>query len=123
MLQKKIEDAIKMFEDNDVNEVTIDVKDVIVTVTRKSFFNAENNVQEDVIIRSPMVGVISLLNNEKKPLISKSNSVKKDDVLCIIESLKIQHEIQSKCNGVVKEIYVNDKELVEYNQPLFRIKP
>ena len=50
-----------------------------------------------------------------------SRKVKKGDVLCIIEAMKLMNEIESECDGEVKEILAKDAESVEYGKPLFRI--
>ena len=47
--------------------------------------------------------------------------VKKGQVLGIVEAMKLMNEIESEFDGVVKEIYVQNEESVEYGQPLFRI--
>ena len=48
--------------------------------------------------------------------------VKKGDVLCIVEAMKLMNEIESEFDGEIKEILVQDGETVEYGKPLFKIK-
>ena len=48
--------------------------------------------------------------------------VKKGDVVCIIEAMKLMNEIESEYDGIVEAVLVNNEEVVEYGQPLFRIK-
>ena len=48
--------------------------------------------------------------------------MKKGDVLCIIEAMKLMNEIESEFDGEIKEILVDDEEPVEYGKPLFVIK-
>ena len=50
------------------------------------------------------------------------DTVKKGQVLGIIEAMKLMNEIESEYDGVVEAILVNNEEVVEYGQPLFRIK-
>ena len=50
-----------------------------------------------------------------------SRLVKKGDTLCIIEAMKLMNEIPSEVDGTVAEICVGNGQVVEYNQPLFRI--
>lgn len=47
--------------------------------------------------------------------------IEKGDVLCIVEAMKSMNEIQSEVNGIVKEICVDNAELVEFEQVLFKI--
>ena len=57
------------------------------------------------------------------PFISKGDSVREGQTLCIIEAMKIMNEIESECDGIVTEIMVENGDPVEYNQPLFLIDP
>ena len=50
------------------------------------------------------------------------DSVNTGDVLCIIEAMKLMNEIESDAHGVIKQILVKDGDMVEYGQPLFKIK-
>ena len=50
------------------------------------------------------------------------DTVKKGQVLGIIEAMKLMNEIESEYDGVVEAILVNNEDVVEYNQPLFRIR-
>ena len=55
------------------------------------------------------------------PYVSVGDTVKKGQVMAIVEAMKLMNEIESEFDGVVKEIYVQNEESVEYGQPLFRI--
>jgi biotin carboxyl carrier protein len=48
--------------------------------------------------------------------------IKKGDVLCIVEAMKLMNEITSEVDGEVVEILVENQSLLEYGQPLFRIR-
>ncbi len=122
MIYEKIISAIKMFESGDVNEVTIDVDDVIINITRKGFTSQSKKYNSEWIIHSPFVGVVHLNNTDEVPYVEQNQMINKNDSICIIESLKIQHDILSEYTGYIEEIYVKDKDFVEYNQPMFKIK-
>ena len=49
-------------------------------------------------------------------------SVKKGDVLCIVEAMKMMNQIESDASGVVREIIVANQDAVEFDQPLFVIE-
>ena len=49
------------------------------------------------------------------------DQVKKGDTLCIIEAMKLMNEIPAELDGTVAEICVGNGQVVEFNQPLFRI--
>ena len=73
---------------------------------------------------SPMPGTFySAPTPEDEPFVSKGDVVKKGQVLCIIEAMKIMNEIESEFDGTIMKVKVNNGDPVEYNQPLFVIKP
>ena len=73
---------------------------------------------------SPMPGTFySAPTPEDEPFVSKGDVVKKGQVLCIIEAMKIMNEIESEFDGTIMKVNVNNGDPVEYNQPLFVIKP
>ena len=75
------------------------------------------------VINSPMVGVVYLQPNPDADVyVSVGDSVKKGDVLCLIEAMKLMNEITAPQDGVVSEILVTNEMVVEYNQPLIRIQ-
>ena len=75
------------------------------------------------IIKSPMVGIFYLKPSPvAEPYIELGKDVKKGDVLCIIEAMKLMNEIESDVDGEIVEICYNDEDLVEYGSVLFKIK-
>ncbi len=77
---------------------------------------------EDLL--SPMPGTFySAPTPEDEPFVSKGDVVKKGQVLCIIEAMKIMNEIESEFDGTIIKVNVINGDPVEYNQPLFVIKP
>ncbi|HBD87068.1 MAG TPA: acetyl-CoA carboxylase, biotin carboxyl carrier protein [Clostridiales bacterium] len=76
-----------------------------------------------VSIPSPMVGVFYAAPAQNQPsFVSVNDRVRKGDVLCIIESMKLMNEILSEHDGVLAEICVSNQQVVEYGQALFRIR-
>jgi acetyl-CoA carboxylase biotin carboxyl carrier protein len=75
-------------------------------------------------VKSPMVGTFyGAPEPGAKPYVSVGSTVKKGEIVCIIEAMKIMNEIESEYSGVVKEIGATDAHPVEYGQVLFRIDP
>ena len=75
-------------------------------------------------IKSPMVGTFYLSPApDADPYVEVGSAVKKGQVLCIIEAMKLMNEIESEHDGKIVEILVENAQPVEYNQPLFRIEP
>ncbi len=79
---------------------------------------APANIQATVV-KAPIVGTYySSPAPDKPPFVSVGQAVKKGDVLFIIESMKLMNEVQSDCDGVVREIIANNGQAVEYGQPI-----
>ncbi|WP_181350064.1 acetyl-CoA carboxylase biotin carboxyl carrier protein [Thalassobacillus sp. CUG 92003] len=77
----------------------------------------------DKEVTSPMVGTFYQASSpENDPFVQIGDKVKTDSVVCIVEAMKLFNEIEAEVSGEVVEILVEDGELVEYGQPLFRIK-
>lgn len=74
------------------------------------------------IVKAPIVGTFySAASPDEPPFVKVGDTVKKGDVLMIIESMKLMNEVTSDFDGVVDEIFAANGEAVEYDQPLMRI--
>jgi len=75
-------------------------------------------------IKSPMIGTFYRSSSPEKPaFVSVGDEVKKGDVLCIIEAMKLFNEIEAEVSGKVVKVLADDSTPVEYDQPLFLIEP
>ena len=76
------------------------------------------------IVKSPIVGTFyRSAEPGAKPLVSVGDTVKKGQVLCIIEAMKLMNEIDSEYDGEVTSIYIENGQAVQYGERLFAIKP
>ena len=74
--------------------------------------------------KSPMVGTFYAAPEPgAKPYLAVGDSVRKGQIICIIEAMKIMNEIESEFDGIVRQIVAQDAHPVEYGQVLFRIAP
>jgi len=74
------------------------------------------------VVKSPMVGVFyAAPGSDKPPYVSVGDTVHAGDILCIIEAMKIMNEITAERDGIIAEVCAENKQIVEYGQPLFRI--
>jgi acetyl-CoA carboxylase biotin carboxyl carrier protein len=74
-------------------------------------------------IAAPLVGIFYRASSPgSAPFVEVGSRVGPDDVLCIIEAMKVMNEIKSEVSGVVKEILVENGKPVEYGQVLFLIE-
>lgn len=80
--------------------------------------------QENVVkILSPMVGTFySKPNPEAKSFVQVGEKVRENDVVCILEAMKLFNEIEAEVSGEIIEVLIEDGQLVEYGEPLFLIK-
>lgn len=85
---------------------------------------SDMKVEENVdFIKSPMVGTFySSPSPEKSAFVSVGDRVTKGRVLCIVEAMKLMNEIEAEVEGEVLEILVKDGDMVEYSQPIFKIR-
>lgn len=75
------------------------------------------------LVKSPMVGTFySKASPKSKPFVQVGDKVKKGDVICIVEAMKLMNEVESEFDGEVVEICCKDEEMVEYGQVLIKIK-
>ena len=107
VVEKLQEKNIQHIEQKEVNEIV------------------ETETQEDncKIVKSPMVGTFYLKTDpNSNPYVEIGKKVKKGDILCIIEAMKLMNEIESEYQGKIKEILVEDGKPVEYGTELFIIE-
>ncbi|HEY5649528.1 MAG TPA: acetyl-CoA carboxylase biotin carboxyl carrier protein, partial [Nitrospiria bacterium] len=77
-----------------------------------------------ITLNSPVVGTFFRAPApDADPYAEVGDQVKKGDVLCIIEAMKLMNEIESECDGKIVAILVENAQAVEYGEPLFRIEP
>lgn len=142
-----LKEIVKLAKDEGVSELNVEAKDFKVSV---SFISnsapahvhhvpninqapapqipvAAKAVVPDAglhVIKSPFVGTFYTSPSPGKPVYTKiGDKVKAGQPLCVLEAMKIMNEIDSDVSGEVIEICVDNESLVEYGQPLFKIKP
>jgi acetyl-CoA carboxylase biotin carboxyl carrier protein len=77
---------------------------------------------EGHVVKSPMVGTFyRAASPGAKTFVEVGDRVNPGDTLCIIEAMKLLNEIEADQGGVVKEVYVENGQPVEYGEPLFLI--
>lgn len=83
----------------------------------------ENNDDSLIDIVSPMVGTFYRKPSpDSDAYVEIGDNVEENTVVCIVEAMKLFNEIEAEATGEIVEVLVQDGELVEYGQPLFKIK-
>lgn len=77
---------------------------------------------EGKIVKSPMVGTFYRASSpDDKAFVDIGSSISAGDTICIIEAMKLLNEIESEHTGVIKKIFIENGQPVEYGEPLFLI--
>jgi len=86
---------------------------------------SENECKSDGnMVMSPLVGTFYDSSAPDAPsYVNVGDTVKKGQILGIIEAMKLMNEIESEYDGTIVSILVNNEQVVEYGQPLFVIRP
>ncbi|MGN8645443.1 acetyl-CoA carboxylase biotin carboxyl carrier protein [Gracilibacillus sp. HCP3S3_G5_1] len=110
-----------------VSQVTAEVTTKSEASTAEPEAKEETQTQSkadyDHEIVSPMVGTFySSPSPDKQAYVQVGDHVNEDTIVCIVEAMKLFNEIEADVKGTITEILAENGELVEYGQPLFRIK-
>lgn len=94
------------------------------TSTEETLIQTEELIEENLnIVKSPLVGTYySSSTPGGSPYVEVGSKVKKGDVLCIVEAMKIMNEITSEVDGEIVEALRSDEEIVEFGMELFKIR-
>ncbi|MFC5269933.1 acetyl-CoA carboxylase biotin carboxyl carrier protein [Adhaeribacter terreus] len=75
-------------------------------------------------IKAPMIGTFYRSSSpEAAPFVNVGDEVKKGQVICIIEAMKLFNEIEAEVSGRIVKVMVDNASPVEYDQALFMIDP
>ncbi len=77
------------------------------------------STNEDNYIKAPTAGIFYRQSQpDKPPYVSEGEKVKKGDVICLIEVMKMINEVVAEHDGIVNKFLVDNEQFVEYGQPL-----
>ena len=121
-LEIEFPDGLKIKMDKGKNEsIAVDSNKNIENIQYNEIENKQN--EEYKIVKSPMVGTFySKSSPEPEPFVKVGDIVKKGQVLCIVEAMKLMNEIESEFDGEIIEICKKDEDMVEYGENMFKIK-
>ena len=93
-------------------------------VAGEPVLTAANEDVDLTIVKSPIVGTFYRSSEPgAKPFIEIGEQVRKGQVICIIEAMKLMNEITADCDGELVKAYVENGQAVQYGERLFAIKP
>ncbi len=137
---KDLKDLIELLKETDITELQLEKEGTKVRIKREKILSSieiqkfgglqEKIAQETeeetrlITVTSPIVGTFYRAPSpEAAPFVEIGSKVKKAQVLCIIEAMKLMNEIESEVDGTVIKVLVENGQPVEYGEPLFLIEP
>lgn len=137
-----IKELITLLKDSDISELMVEQDGTKIRIRRQAQFQAvemqpqvqpvhnpaiketEEDVHRLVTVTSPIVGTFYRAPSpEASSFVEIGAQVKKGQVLCIVEAMKLMNEIESEVDGIVVRALAENGHPVEYGEPLFLIEP
>ncbi len=140
---KELKEIIAMFEETNISELDVERQGMKIRLKKgvageisqqhvvvPSQISPSEKVKEEEVkggnlieIKSPMVGTFYRAPApDADPFVEEGDEIQKEQVICIIEAMKLMNEIKSEVNGRIKEILVENGQAVEFDQPMFLIE-
>ncbi|OGW48855.1 MAG: acetyl-CoA carboxylase, biotin carboxyl carrier protein [Nitrospirae bacterium RBG_19FT_COMBO_42_15] len=99
-------------------------KEAAAAKAERSVFPSTEEEKGLVTVASPIVGTFYRAPApDAKPYVEVGDIVKKGQVLCLVEAMKLMNEIESELNGKISAILVDNGHPVEYGEALFKVEP
>jgi acetyl-CoA carboxylase biotin carboxyl carrier protein len=148
---KELKELIELIQKNPIAELEIEKSGIRIKIKKESFIQTPlptasietvipsgkaavsmepspaKSLQEQkgmVTVAAPVVGTFYRSPTpDATPYVDIGTLVKKRQILCVIEAMKLMNEIEAECDGRISVILVENAQSVEYGQPLFLIEP
>ncbi len=136
-----LKELIALLQDTDITEFQLEKDGTKVKIRRQMLVSPlemktrqpviiektleqEEETQRLITVTSPIVGTFYRAPSpDAPPFVDAGSKVKKGQVICVIEAMKLMNEIESEVDGVVVRALVENGQPVEYGEPLFLIEP
>ncbi|UBH12273.1 acetyl-CoA carboxylase biotin carboxyl carrier protein [Macrococcus armenti] len=100
-----------------------EIKEITAPVIQQEAPKTSEVTETGMTINAPMVGTFyKSPSPEADSYVKVGDKVSNDSIVCILEAMKLFNEIQAEVSGEIVEILVEDGQMVEYGQPLFKVK-
>ncbi|MCY6485278.1 acetyl-CoA carboxylase biotin carboxyl carrier protein [Clostridium aestuarii] len=110
-------------EQKEIKEEKIEEPQIIKKIQEEVSLESEETHENLETISSPIVGTFYYASApDAEPFVKIGSKVKKGEVLCIVEAMKLMNEIEAEENYEIVEMLVENEEMVEYGQPLFKAR-
>jgi acetyl-CoA carboxylase biotin carboxyl carrier protein len=124
-----VREILRIVDETDLDELRIETDGLSLHVVRGGAAQspeapAPAGDRDGVVIASPMLGTFySAPSPGAEPFVSLGARVAPDTIVCIIEVMKMMNSVTAGVAGTIAAIHVENAQLVEYGQPLFRVEP
>jgi acetyl-CoA carboxylase biotin carboxyl carrier protein len=139
-----LKSIIELLKESDITELLVEKEGTKVRIKREKMFppiempapkahvvretvveeTPEEETQRLITVTSPIVGTFYRSPSpDAQSFVDTGQKIKKGQVLCIIEAMKLMNEIESEVDGVMVKALVENGQPVEYGEPLFLIEP
>jgi acetyl-CoA carboxylase biotin carboxyl carrier protein len=139
-----LKDIIELLRESDITELLVEKEGTKVRIKREKMFPPiempspkahvvretvveeipEEETQRLMTVTSPIVGTFYRSPSpDAQSFVDMGQKIKKGQVLCIIEAMKLMNEIESEVDGILVKVLVENGQPVEYGEPLFLIEP
>ena len=137
-----LKELISFLKDTDITELQVEKEGIKVKIRRQMMLSSlemlpkpplttiertgesEEDIQRLITITCPIVGTFYRAPSpDAPPFADAGTRVKKGQVICIIEAMKLMNEIESELDGVIVRALVENGQPVEYGEPLFLVEP
>ena len=121
---QKIEALVRLFESSALGAMDVSEGDFSLSLKRACDPPpAPAPAESGRVVKSPLAGVFYAASSpDAAPFVQAGDRVKKGDTLCIIEAMKVMNELTADADGEVEAVLAENGQIVEYGQPLFRLK-
>lgn len=103
-----------------IEEKSLDINNNIEAAIDKDI---NEDIEDFEYIKSPMVGTFyKAISPDEPPFVSVNQKISKGDIVCIVEAMKLMNEISSDCDCEIIDVLVENGSMVEYGEPLFKIR-
>ena len=127
---QKIEALVRLFESSALGAMDVSEGDFSLSLKRACDpppapipAAAPAPAESGRVVKSPLAGVFYAASSpDAAPFVQAGDRVKKGDTLCIIEAMKVMNELTADADGEVEAVLAKNGQIVEYGQPLFRLK-
>jgi len=138
-----LKELIELLKNTDITELQWEINGAKVKIKKEKYLSSiemplkqstgfhtkiegvtEEVAQRLITVTSPIVGTFyGSPTPDAPPFVELGLKVKKGQVLCIVEAMKLMNEIESDVDGIVAKALVENGQPVEYGEPLFLIEP